>query len=129
MTKPENKKQIKILIVDDNEDFRELLTESLQDKGYHVDSAKDAQEAINKVRENEFTIIFLDIILPNMNGVETHKAIKKISKEIVVVMMTGYSIKALVDEAIQDGAYTCMYKPFGIDEVMNVVKKIVSGSS
>jgi len=94
-----------------------------------VDSAKDAQEAINKVRENEFTIIFLDIILPNMNGVEAHKAIKKISQESVVVMMTGYSIKSLVDEAIQDGAYTCMYKPFGIDEVMNVVKKIVSGSS
>ena len=122
----DKKEQIKILVVDDNEDFRELLTESLQDEGYHVDSAKDAHEAIKKVHANPFTIIFLDIILPNMNGVATHKAIKKISPECIVIMMTGYSVKALVDEAVQDGAYTCMYKPFGLDDVLKLIDEILT---
>jgi len=115
---------VKILIVDDEEDLREVLSESLEDEGYKVASAEDAQEAITKVEENGFTIMFMDIVLPDINGVQAYKVIKKIDPRIVTIMMTGHAVKNLVKEAMDEGAYDCLYKPFGIDEILNVVKKI-----
>lgn len=118
------KKQAKILVVDDDEDFRHILSDVLHDEGHNVITAQDAHEAIKRVRENGFTIIFMDIVLPDMNGVETYKVIKKMSPATVTVMMTGYSVEDLVKEAINEGAYNCLHKPFGMDEILNVVKKI-----
>lgn len=125
-TNKEGKKQVKILVVDDEEDMRQTLSEILRDEGYNVISAQDAQEAIVKVKEDGFTIIFMDIILPDMNGVEAYKAIKKMSPGTVTVMMTGYSVENLVKEAISEGAYHCLYKPFDMDEMLDVVKKITT---
>lgn len=120
------KRQVKILVVDDDEDMRQVLSEILHDEGHTVITAEDAHQAIKRVKEDGFTIIFMDIVLPNMNGVETYKVIKKMSPTTVTVMMTGYSVEDLVKEAINEGAYGCLYKPFGIDEVLNVVKEIIN---
>jgi len=122
------KEQLKILIVDDEEDMCETLSMILRDEGYNVVSANDADKAITKVREGRIGAIFMDIVLPDMNGVEAYKVIKKINPEIAVVMMTGYLDKDfLVAQAFKERVYCCLYKPFRMQEFLKVVKKIMRG--
>ena len=120
----EGKRQIAILIVEDDRDLRESLVASLSDEGYHAISAQDADEAIASVKAHKVNIIFMDICLPDMNGVKVYKAIKKIQPAATTVMMTGYFVQDLVNTAISAGAYDVLYKPFTMDDILKMIKKI-----
>ncbi len=114
-----------ILIVDDNVSLCKTLTYILMRKGHTVTTAKDGLEAIEKVKESPFDIIFMDIKMPLMNGVETYKRIKKIRPTLVVIMMTAYSVDELIQEALKEGAYGILYKPFNIEKVLTIIKTAV----
>ena len=116
--------QITILIVEDDQDLRESLAAALRDEGYNVISAQDADEAIASVKAHKAAIVFMDICLPGMNGVEVYKAIKKIQPTATTVMMTGFFVQDLVNAAISAGAYDIIYKPFTMDDILKVIKKI-----
>jgi len=116
--------QTAILIVEDDQDLRESLATALRDEGYHVLSAQDADEAIASVKAHKVNIIFMDICLPDMNGVKVYKAIKKIQPAATTVMMTGFFVQDLVDAAISAGAYDVLYKPFTMDDILKMIKKI-----
>jgi len=118
------KRQITILIVEDDQDLREALAAALCDEGYHAISAQDADEAIVSVKAHKVNIVFMDICLPDMNGVEVYKAIKKIQPSAITVMMTGFFVQDLVNEAISAGAYDILYKPFTMDDILKTIKKI-----
>jgi DNA-binding NtrC family response regulator len=94
----------------------------LKRKGFNVDIAKDGIEAIDKVKEKSFNIIFIDIKLPFMDGVETYKRIKKIRPETVAIMMTAYSVEELIQEALVEGAYGVLYKPLDFDKVLSTIE-------
>jgi len=113
-----------ILVVDDQFNVRETLKAILEHKGYRVATAKDSAEAIEMVKKKHYDIIFLDIKLPDMNGVETFEQVKKIDPQAVVIMMTGYSVDDLVRRAISQGAYTCIYKPFDMENIIGLVEEI-----
>ncbi len=114
-----------ILVVDDQFGDRETLKVTLGDKGYRVATAADGSEAIKMVKERHYDIIFLDIRLPDMNGVQTFEQVKEIDADIAVIMMTGYTEEELVKRAVSAGAYTYVYKPFDMDKVITLVEKIV----
>ena len=118
------KRQITVLIVEDDQDLRESLTAALRDEGYNVISAQDADEAIASVKAHKVNIVFMDICLPDMNGVKVYKAIKKIQPAATTVMMTGFFVQDLVDAAISAGAYDVLYKPFTMDDILKMIKKI-----
>jgi len=118
------RRQIAILIVEDNRDLRESLAAALRDERYHVLSARDADEAIASVKAHKVNIVFMDICLPDMNGVEVYKAIRKIQPASKAVMMTGFFVQDLVNEAIGAGAYDILYKPFAMDDILKVIRKI-----
>ena len=119
-----DKRPITILIVEDDDDLRESLAASLSDEGYHVLWAGDADEAIASVKAHKVNIVFMDICLPGMNGVEVYKAIKKMQPTVKTVMMTGFFVHDLVNAAISAGAYDVLYKPFAMDDILKVIKKI-----
>lgn len=96
----------------------------LERKGYDVTTAKDGPEAIEKVRKRPFDIIFMDIKMPLMDGVEAYKRIKKIRSEAVVIMMTAYAVEDLVAEALKEGAYGIVYKPLDIEKVAALIKRV-----
>ena len=123
-TLKDGKGQIAILIVEDDQDLREALATSLGDEGYQVISAQDADEAIASVKAHKVNIVFMDICLPDVNGVEVYKAIKKIQPAVTTVMMTGFFVQDLVDAAISAGAYAILYKPFTVDDILKMIKKI-----
>lgn len=112
-----------ILIVDDNISQCKTMAFILQRKGYDVTIAQDGPEAISHVKGNPFDIIFMDIKMPVMNGVEAYKRIKKIRPEAKVMMMTAYAVEDLVQEALQEGAYGIIYKPLDIEKVLGVIEK------
>jgi two-component system response regulator HydG len=113
-----------ILVVDDQFGDRETLKAILEEKGYRVATANDGTETIQMVKGGHYDIIFLDIRLPDMNGVETFERVKTIDPRAVVIMMTGYTEEQLIKRAIGSGAYTCIHKPFDMEKVIALVEKI-----
>ena len=112
-----------ILIVDDNVSLCRTLSLVLGRQGYDVNTAKDGLEALVKVQESPFDMIFMDIKMPLMDGVETYRRIKKIRPEAVVMMMTAYAVEELVQQALEEGAYGIVYKPLDIGKVVAVIEE------
>ena len=116
-------KKANILIVDDNTSLCKSMSFILGRKNYAVVTAKDGQEAIARVEEIPFDVIFMDIKMPLMDGVETYKSVKKIRSEAVVIMMTAYAVEDLVQQALQEGAYAILYKPLDIEKAIALIEK------
>ncbi len=112
-----------ILIVDDSINLLKTMSLILSKKGYSVTTAKDGPGAISIVDKESFDIIFMDIKMPLLNGVETYKKIKKIRPEAVVMMMTAYAVKDLIQEAMQEGVHGIIYKPLDFEKVINLIEK------
>jgi two-component system response regulator HydG len=112
-----------ILIVDDNVSLCRTLSLVLGRQGYAVNTAKDGLEALARVQESPFDMIFMDIKMPLMDGVETYRRIKKIRPEAVVMMMTAYAVEDLVQQALEEGAYGIVYKPLDIGKVVTVIEE------
>ena len=113
-----------ILVVDDQFGDRETLKAILEDKGYRVATANNGAEAIEMVKSRHYDIIFLDVRLPGMDGIETFEQVKVIDPKATVIMMTGYTEEDLVRGAINEGTYTCIYKPFDMEKVIELLEKI-----
>ena len=116
-----------ILIVDDDAGMCETLSDIMEDKGYSTFIALDGHGAIEKVRERTFDVILMDIRMPGMNGVETFKEIKKIQPETAVVMMTAYAVEDLIREALREGAYGVLYKPFDMERMIGLIDGMREG--
>ncbi len=115
----------KILLVDDEEEILRALSASLEDEGYEVWTAGDGTEAIKLVRNRHPDIIFLDIWIPGMDGIQTLKAIKEFDAEIEVVIMTGHGTVNTSVQAIKLGAFDFLEKPLSLDTVLDTVRKIL----
>ena len=99
----------KILVVDDQRGMRLTLSGVIEDKGYDVTGVEDGYQAIDAASKTLFDVIFMDIKMPGINGVQTFREIKKISPSSVVVMMTGFAVEDLVKEALDEGAFSVVY--------------------
>ena len=93
-------------------------------KGYSVAIARNGMEAIERVKEISFDIVFMDIKMPGINGVETYKKIKEINPNSTVIMMTAYAVENLVQEALKEGAYDVIYKPLDVEKVVTLITRI-----
>jgi DNA-binding NtrC family response regulator len=111
----------KVLVVDDLKNMRCTLGGILEDKGHRVVTAEDGYQAIESVKGNHFDVIFMDIKMPGMNGVQAFSEIKKLDPKVIVIMMTAYDEKDLAEKALKQGARTCLYKPFDMEQVLSLV--------
>lgn len=114
-------KRAKLLIVDDEEKILQTMKGSLEDEDYEVLTARDGQEAMDKVRVEKPDLIFLDIWLPGMDGMETLKAIKEYDANLEVVVMTGHGTINTAIQAIKSGASNFLEKPLSLDNILSVV--------
>ena len=111
---------MRIFIVDDHRDVAEGLADVLRMHGHEVEVAHNGEQAIRIFKEQDFDIAFMDVMMPGMNGVESFLEIRKIKPDAKVVMMTGYSVTQLLDQAIENGAYGVLHKPVSMDEVLEL---------
>ena len=107
----------RVLIVDDDVDLSESLADILLDHGCDVSLAEHGQEAVERACSQDFDIIFMDVRMPVMNGVDSFFAIRAIKPRARVVMMTGFK-ESFVERAIQAGAEGPLHKPFSVDEML-----------
>lgn len=107
-----------ILVVDDEEGIRETLSEILEDEGYQVVSASTGEEAINIFKMESPDLVFLDIWLPGMDGIETLREIKNLRKDVPVIMISGHGTIEIAIKAVQMGACDFIEKPLSLDRIV-----------
>lgn len=113
----------KILIADDDDGMRMFLSEAMERMGYYVDSAKDGEEALLKLRHDSFDLLILDIKMPKVNGIQVLNEIKTISPMTIVVIITAFGSQETALKAIEEGAYDYLTKPLELDEIRIIVKR------
>jgi len=116
----------KILIADDNQNIRDALTYLLEDEGYELLLAKDGAETLRKVRDLRPDLLFLDIMMPEINGYDVCRAIKAdpLLKDTYVIMLTAKGQVAEQERGKEVGASEYIVKPFSPMEILAKVKSI-----
>ena len=116
---------LRVLVVDDELAIRDLLRSTVEALGHEVICVEDGHKAIKKVKEEPFDIVFLDMVIPGMDGLEILATIKKMNSDLPVVMMTGFSLEGEMQKAIKLGAVDCIYKTFDRVEGREVISRLL----
>jgi response regulator RpfG family c-di-GMP phosphodiesterase len=116
-----------ILIVDDEQGFRELLVEALRSEVTQVDSAPDVETALAMAREQHYPVIFTDLILPgSKSGLDLIREIRKVDRRAFCIVMTGHATTEVAIQALKEGAYDFILKPFTLVEIKVSLKRALS---
>jgi CheY-like chemotaxis protein len=118
-------KPLDILLVDDQPDFIEPVAFWLESKGYAVRSASTGQDALHMIKEQAPDIVFLDIKMPVMDGVETLRRLRRISKDLPVIMITAYEHDEKFTEARKLGISGFFYKKDNLEDLGNLLEPIL----
>jgi len=118
--------QASVLVVDDNEDLLDTFSLILKRRGFNVDTAENGLSAVAKFKSRHFDVTLMDIVMPEMNGVEAFKKIKEISPGATVILMTAYSEDELISMALDEGAHRVVHKPIKIDQIIELIKEAAS---
>lgn len=120
-----------ILFVDLDISTSQKLVAALKEMGYCIAEAKSGEEAHKLVQRKSFDLIFIEVKMPVMNGLETYRSLRKIKPDIKVVMTTNYreGLEDLIDQALSNGAYACIYKPFEVGKVVKLLERILVGKT
>lgn len=110
-------------MIDDDRSFLKVYSEILRSKGYHADTAPDGSHALKKLAESYYDIVISDVVMPEMNGIEVLKKIKKGYPDQLVIMLTGEGSISGAVEAMEEGAYTYLIKPLEIDQLLMNIKR------
>jgi len=113
----------KILLVDDEKDFLEALSQRISIRGIDVSSTTSAKKAIKKIEAESYDAIILDLQMPEMDGLEVLKTIKKLKPELQIIVLTGHATVKKAIEAMKLGALDLIEKPADLDTIMEKIKK------
>ncbi|MGA8181598.1 MAG: response regulator [Desulfobacterales bacterium] len=113
--------KIRILLVDDEKEYVETLSERLRTRGFHVTEAFSGDEAVEKLKEFNFDVTILDVQMPGMSGIETLGEIKKLKPLTEVLMLTGHGTIETAIEGMKMGAYDFLLKPCKMDLLLEKI--------
>ena len=117
------RKENRILVIEDDKRLREVLKKILERKEFPVEIVGDGSDGITKIKQSFFDIALVDLKMPGMDGMEVLKAIKKISPETYVIIMTAFGTIDSAVEAMKNGAFDYITKPFRTEEILIVIKR------
>ncbi len=113
----------KVLLVDDEKDFVETLAERMRTRGMDVSSTTSAKDALKMSEEKSYDAIILDLMMPEMDGIETLKALKEKNPDLQIILLTGQATVEKGIEAMKLGAMDLLEKPADLDALTEKIKK------
>lgn len=117
-----------VLVVDDDPAIQEMLSEIIQQEGYKAISVGSGEEALNHMENQHFDLIFLDLVLPGISGVDTLSEIKKRDDKAVVIIITAYGYSIWAREAMALGSMYLIHKPFQVHDIVEILDTVNFGS-
>lgn len=111
------KKIGRVMVVDDEESIREVLSNYLESLGYEVQTASDGQDALGKFEPGAYDLIVSDLLMPVVDGLELLRKVREKDRDVIFLMITGYPSIETAVEAIKKGAYDYITKPFHMEDV------------
>ncbi len=114
-----------ILVIDDEEVIQSLFKETLEELGHSVIAAGTGSEGLELVKQRDFALVFLDLKMPGMDGVELFRQIKTIKPKLPVTIITGYPDSGMMKRALAQGPFGVMNKPFGESDIITAVNNFL----
>ena len=118
-------KNLNILVVDDKKVIGDFFILTMGYYGHQITVVHDLHDTLAAVKHHKFDIVFMDMMMPEHDGVEILKEVKAINPGVPVVMMSGYSLDEKRRQAAVLGAVECLKKPFEVDDIRRVVKETI----
>ena len=115
----------RILVADDEESMRWVLSKALKRKGFEVDLAPDGRQALELIKDNCYDLAILDIKMPGINGLDLLDKVRELKSELLVVIMTAEASMKNAVEAMKRGAYDYITKPFDLDVIDAIIEKVI----
>ncbi len=115
-------RKISILIVDDEQSVRDSLYNWFIEDGYHVECAEHAKKALSILESESFDIVLADIKMPGMDGLEMLRRIKTLKKDSIIIVMTAFASVDTAVQALKDGAFDYVTKPFDPDDLSHLIR-------
>ena len=116
---------LKMLCVDDNADLRESLADQFEMENFDVDTAEDGDIALEKIKNNHYDIVLLDVKMPRMDGMTVLKKMKTLNKNPHVIMLSAVNDVPTAMECVKLGAKDYISKPYEPEELLHVVIKVL----
>lgn len=110
-----------ILLVEDEEDIRVVLSKQLQDEGYKVIEAKTGSEALALAKQSSFDVLLTDVMIPDLNGIDLVQKVGHLESSPITIVMTGYGSIEMAVKAIKAGAFDFLQKPFSVDVLSDTI--------
>jgi DNA-binding NtrC family response regulator len=113
----------RVLIVDDEEEFVQTLSERLTLRDYDVATSQSGEDALSRLKQYNFDVVILDVRMPGIGGIETLREIKSLKPLTEVILLTGYGTVETAIEGMKQGAFDFLLKPCKIEELETKIKK------
>ena len=113
----------RVLLVDDEESFVEILGKRLRARGLRVDTSNSGEEALEKVKTREFDVIVLDLAMPGMDGIETLKRLRQFDPDLQIILLTGHGTIEKGVEATKLGAMEFLQKPANLPDLLEHIRE------
>ncbi len=117
--------QLRILLVDDEEDLVYILAERLVLRGFQAEVATSGVDALRRVREEDFSVLILDVKMPGICGLEVMTEVKQRRPDLPIILLTGHGSVVRQETKTRERAFDCLMKPIDIDRLTEAIKSAV----
>jgi len=121
-------KRMRILVVDDDQEMREMLYSFLTYRGFYVETMQDGVSGLAALEKDPYDILITDLYMPCMNGLEMLDKIGEGNSNLMIIVMTGLPSEEIIEKLVEKGVYDCLIKPFPLSHLINTIEKCVEQS-
>jgi len=121
-------KRMRILVVDDDREMREMIYSFLTYRGFYVETMQDGANCLAALEKDSYDMLITDVYMPLMNGLELLDKIDQKDYNLLVLAMTGLPSEEIIEKLIEKGAYDCLIKPFPLNHLITTIEKCVEQS-